>query len=275
MSQITPIPLFQDIEVALLTGGQDRHYAFGLATALVAANVSVDVIGSNLVDSPEMHNTAGLRFFNLLANRKQASILRKAVQILTSYARVIQYAATGRPKILHILWNYKLPYFDRTLLMLYYKLLGKRIVFTAHNINAGRRDSMDSLLNRWTLNCQYRLANHIFVHTRRMKNELLEQYHVKETAVTLIPYGINNAVPHTGLTSIQAKDKLRIQDNEKAILFFGAIKPYKGLEYLVEAFQHHCWRAQEGERRVLECNPADNPLGPQSHARQPRDWLHS
>jgi glycosyltransferase involved in cell wall biosynthesis len=54
----------------------------------------------------------------------------------------------------------------------------------------------------------------------------------------VIPYGINNAVPQTALTSSEAKKQLGIQESEKTILFFGAIKPYKGLEYLVAAFQH-------------------------------------
>ena len=52
------------------------------------------------------------------------------------YAKLIRYAATAKPKIFHILWNNKFESFDRTLLMLYYRFLGKRIVLTAHNVNA-------------------------------------------------------------------------------------------------------------------------------------------
>ena len=58
---------------------------------------------------------------------------------------------------MHILWNYKLELFDRTVFMLCYKALGKKIVFTAHNVNQARRDSKDSWLNRTTLEIQYRL----------------------------------------------------------------------------------------------------------------------
>jgi glycosyltransferase involved in cell wall biosynthesis len=39
------------------------------------------------------------------------------------------------------------------------------------------------------------------------------------------------------LTSAEAKRRLGIRTDEKAILFFGRITPYKGLEMLVEAFQ--------------------------------------
>ena len=67
------------------------------------------------------------------------------------YAKLIRYAATAKPRIFHILWNNKFEFFDRTLLMLYYRLLGKKIVLTVHNVNAGRRDSKDTRLNRLTL----------------------------------------------------------------------------------------------------------------------------
>ena len=225
------------LDVALLTGGQDRHYAFGLAMALIAEGVGLDVIGSDLVDGPEMHVAPQLRFLNLYGSKQEASIASKIKRTLVSYGRLVRYAAMAKPDIFHILWNNKFEVFDRTLLMLYYKVLGKKIVVTAHNVNAGRRDSRDSLLNRLTLGAQYKLADHIFVHTKKMKDELQELFQVRSAAITIIPYGINNAVPDTDLTSAQAKQRLGIRDGERTVLFFGAIKPYKGLEYLVAAFQ--------------------------------------
>lgn len=239
-----------EMEVGLLTGGQDRHYAFGLAMALIAKGVCLDVIGSDLVDGPEMHATPRLRFLNLHGSKQEASTGVKIKRIVVSYARLIRYAATAKPKIFHILWNNKFQLLDRTLLMLYYKLLGKKIVLTAHNVNAGRRDSKDSPLNRLSLGIQYGLADHIFVHTEKMKNELLERFHVGEAAVTIIPYGMNNAVPDTDLTSAEAKRRLGIRDGERTILFFGAIKPYKGLEYLVAAFQQIA-TTQRGYRLII------------------------
>ena len=77
--------------------------------------------------------------------------------------------------------------FDRTLLMAYYRLLGKSTVLTVHNVNAGRRDSKDTPLNRLTLRIQYRLADHIFVHTEKMKLELIAEFGEQETRVTVIP----------------------------------------------------------------------------------------
>lgn len=236
------------IGVGILTGGFDRPYAFGIAMALASKGVSLDVIGSDEVDSPEMHTTPNLTFLNLQGSTGQrVGPVGKVIRILRFYARLFGYAAGSKPRIFHILWNNKVPFFDRTLLMLYYKLLGKKVVFTAHNINAGRRDANDSILNRLTLKIQYRLADHIFVHTEKMRVELLESFGVRNEAVTVIPFGINNSVPNTQMTSAEARRKLGIESNAKTILFFGAIRPYKGLEHLVGAFQqvapkNECYR---------------------------------
>ncbi|HYM74937.1 MAG TPA: glycosyltransferase family 4 protein [Candidatus Dormibacteraeota bacterium] len=238
------------IKIGLLTGGGDRHYAYGLAMALVSKDVSVDFVGGDEVDSPEMHRTPNLTFLGLRQNgQRDASFFGKAWRVLLYYARLFWYAATARPKVFHILWNNKFEFFDRTLLLLYYRILRKKIVLTAHNVNAGTRDSSDSMLNRLSLRIQYRLAHHIFVHTEKMKSELHEEFSIRKDVISVIPYGINNAVPTTELTADEAKRRLGIRASEKTILFFGNIAPYKGLEYLVTAFEQIV--ARDGDYRLI------------------------
>jgi glycosyltransferase involved in cell wall biosynthesis len=241
-------------EVAILTGGQDRHYTVGLGTALMAQDFDLDIIGSNEIDGPEFQGNPHARFHNFYGAEQSVNLPRRIGRILSFYARLFRYALTAEPKIFHILWNNKLPTFDRTLLMLFYKLAGKKVVLTAHNVNAGRRDKKDSSLNRITLRCQYALADHLFVHTKKMKDELLRKFDVAANKVTVIPYGINNAVPSSELTREDARRELGLRNDEKAVLYFGAIKRYKGLETLVAAFQQIAARADyrliiAGERK--------------------------
>ena len=227
-----------EVEVALLTGGGDRPYAFGLATALLSKSLCLDLIGGDDLDSPEWHGTSQVNFLNLRGDqRPDASRASKVSRVLRYYVRLIRYAATARPKMFHILWNNKFEVLDRVLLMLYYKLLRKKIVLTVHNVNTKKRDSNDTVLNRLTLKIQYRLADHLFVHTEKMKRELMEEFGGSASAITVIPFGINNAVPDTNLTPDEARRRLGIAEKDRVILFFGNIAPYKGLEYLVDAFQ--------------------------------------
>jgi glycosyltransferase involved in cell wall biosynthesis len=237
-------------EIALLTGGGDRPYAHGLAMALMAKGICLDFIGSDELDSVELRESPGLTFLNLRGSQEEdAGFVRKVSRVAMYYARLIRYASASRPKVLHILWNNRFELFDRTVLMGYYRLRGKRVALTVHNVNAGRRDSHDSLLNRLSLGVQYRLADHIFVHTKAMKSELVEDFAVREQAVTVIPLGFNNSVPDTDLSHGQARRRLGIGDAEKVILFFGRISPYKGVEFLVAAFQRVM--AQGGDYRLI------------------------
>ena len=101
----------------------------------------------------------------------------------------------------------------------------------------------------------YQLADHFFVHTNKMKRELVEDFRDPERAVAVIPYGINNAVPNTELTNVEARQRLGIPNGQNAILFFGNLGPYKGVEFLVAAFQRilsrnaNCLLIIAGKRR--------------------------
>jgi D-inositol-3-phosphate glycosyltransferase len=225
------------VHVTLLTGGSDRPYALGMASALVNRGIAVDFIGSDELDAPELREAPLVRFFNLRGDQSEnAPFHRKFVRIVTYYARLLEYVLRSRPKVFHILWNNKFEHFDRTLLMLYYRLLGKRIVFTAHNVNMRKRDGRDSWLNRLSLGIQYRLCHQIFVHTAAMKGELVTDFAIPPSRVTVIPFGINNTCPSTPLDRQQARERVGMDPSEKVLLFFGQIAPYKGLEYLISAF---------------------------------------
>lgn len=206
--------------------------------ALVAKGVRVDMIGSDTEDSPELHVTPNLRFLNFRGSQSQGErFTQKLYKLMLYYARLIRYAIRRKPKVFHILWNNKFEYFDRTVLMMYYKFMGKKIALTVHNVNQAKRDRKDSWLNRVTLKMQYSLVDHHFVHTAKMKDELVLDFRVPERQITVIRHPVNNAFPESNLSCADAKRQLGIRNNEKAILFLGRIKPYKGIEYLLAAFQ--------------------------------------
>jgi D-inositol-3-phosphate glycosyltransferase len=241
-------------EVALLTGGHDPSYAFGLATTLSQRGIRVHAFGNDRVDNIGFHTSDRITFVDGGGLRPNAGFLAKLFQLTAYYARLIAYVTFRSPKIVHILWNNKAEYFDRTLLTLYFKCLRKKIVLTVHNVNKAKRDSCDSALNRVTLRVQYRLADQIFVHTEKMKSELVQGFGVSPETVVVIPFGMNIAVPDTELTASKAKRRLGIRPGERTILFFGRIVPYKGLECLVEAF-HRLARRDANCRLIIAGEP--------------------
>jgi glycosyltransferase involved in cell wall biosynthesis len=225
-----------DPQVAILTGGGDRPYALGLAGCLIAEGINFDFIGSDYLEDPELRRSPQVRFLNLRGDASpDAPLATKIARVVKYYAKLLRYAAIARARVFHILWNNKVELFDRTLLLLYYRCLGKRIVFTVHNVNAGKRDGTDNALNRLSLWIQYGLVDHLFVHTQQMKQELQADFGVAAGKISVIPFGINSTVPDTALTGAEARQRLGLAESDKVVLFFGNIAPYKGLDYLVEA----------------------------------------
>lgn len=261
------------VSVTLLTGGGDKPYVHGITEALSSIGIGVDVIGSDELDDPNLHHRPGVNFINLRGDQQfNVDLTTKIFRILSYYWRLIHYAAKSKPKIFHILWNNKFEAFDRTVLMLYYKLLGKIVVLTAHNVNASRRDSKDNIFNRLTLRIQYHLANHIFVHTAKMKDELARDFSVPTGRITVIPFGINNSVPNTALSPKKAKERLGVLENQRIILFFGRIKPYKGLEYLIQSFQRLVQK-QGNYRLIIAGKPESGDGYWESIQKEIRDYV--
>jgi len=226
----------EELKVSLLTGGGDKPYALGLLGALISRGITVDFIGNDDMGSAEIVAQEKVIFHNLRGDQNPAaSVVEKIGRILLYYWRLLKYARTTDSTLFHILWLNKFFLFDRTLLNVYYKLLGKKLVFTAHNIDEKERDGGNHFLNRLTLRMLYALLDHIFVHTTKMKSQLIREFKVEEDKVTVIPFGINNTVPTSPLTKAEARAELQLRDHEKVLLFFGNVAPYKGLEYIIDA----------------------------------------
>lgn len=227
------------MKISLLTGGKDIHYAFGLLSGLVSKTIEIEFIGNESWKDANIFKNENVIYYDLRGDQSpNASIKEKILRVLRYYIKLFRYAAKTDSKLFHIQWLNKFTYFDRTFLNIYYKILGKKLIFTAHDINYRKLVGSDTVINRLSLKFMYRIVDHLIVHTEKMKTELIENYNVRANRISVIPFGINIVMPNTELTSMQAKFKLKLEENDKIILFFGNIAPYKGLELLILALIH-------------------------------------
>jgi glycosyltransferase involved in cell wall biosynthesis len=93
-----------------------------------------------------------------------------------------------------------------------------------------------------------------------MQNELIDDFGVPKAKSSVIPFGINNTLPNTNLSGGEARKRLDLSSSEKVLLFFGNIAPYKGLEYLVSAFNQPRFDG-EGWRLVIAGRPRQQDMG--------------
>ena len=229
------------MKVSLLTGGGDPTYALPLCSVLTSRGVHVDFIAGDAMANADAVKVESCKYYNLRGDQDpHVAVSTKVVRILAYYYKLIKYSVMTDSRLFHILWPTKIwpsrfVYFDRTILNIVYKILGKEVAYTAHNINEGERDRNDTLLNRITLRFMYKFVDHIFVHTEKMKLQLIRSFHLSDSKVTVIPFGINNVLPNSRMTALEAKRVLNIVDHHKTLLFFGQIAPYKGLDILITA----------------------------------------
>jgi D-inositol-3-phosphate glycosyltransferase len=228
------------MKVAVLTGGKDVHYVLGLVPELASRGIRVVVAGND-----ELAHGAGLapgrvESHDLVGRRDpSAGPVRKAWRVLSYYGRLLRFAYRTDARLFHILWFRKFPVLERVLLTSYFKALKKKIVFTAHNVDDQARDgSKTTLAQRLSLKFFYRTADHLFVHTEEMKRELVDRFRVAEHDVTVVPFGINEVIPASRLPRCDARGELGLGCDERVLLFFGNIAPYKGIEDLLRALAH-------------------------------------
>jgi glycosyltransferase involved in cell wall biosynthesis len=224
------------MRISILNAGQQTDYLYGLVSGLVEIPMlEIEVIDSDSsVGVFEAFHHVSL--FNLRGdNISPQSIFTKMWRIGRYYIRLLYYTASTRSDIFHIQWENSIALFDRTLLNLYYKLLGKKLVFTAHNVYREARDSTATPLRWFSLKVMYHLVDRIIVHTPKMKEELCSLFRVSPEKVIIIPHGINNRVQKKGITQEDARQKLGIVPTAHVVLFFGQIDEYKGIETLIDA----------------------------------------
>lgn len=224
------------MKIGVLTGGSDKPYVLGLVPALTDRDIDVDVVASDELVCDELLGDSKVTFLNLRGDTSaDAGKAVKVARIAKYYLSLLSYASRQQPTILHILWANRFPLIDHVLINVFYKIMGKKLAFTAHNVNQRARDGSDSAYNRFTLGMLYRLVDYIFVHTEGMKTELLRDFGVDAAKVGVIPFGINNTLPNTDTTGLEARARLMVGADEKVLLFFGRIAPYKGLELAIES----------------------------------------
>lgn len=221
--------------IALLTAGKDPDYALGLTNALASRGIAFELIADDFMarSAPVRQGQVVVR--NLLG-AEQAGPAGKALRLLRYYLALIRWARRTPCRIFHILWYRKFLLFERHTLNWYFKALGKRLVLTAHNVDDRARDGSSSRLNRFSLRRMYRSFDHLLVHTAKMKQQLVDDFGVSEAKVSVVPHGINDHIPEAGISRSEARSRLGLGRDERVLLFFGNIAPYKGVELLADAF---------------------------------------
>ncbi|HCC85361.1 MAG TPA: hypothetical protein DEQ06_01985 [Porphyromonadaceae bacterium] len=119
---------------------------------------------------------------------------------------------------------------------------GIKVVYTVHNVLP--HDT--GLKHRRVFERVYRSVDALICHTEQAKKELVSGFGIPEQKIWVIPHGpLFHDYPRMGRK--EAKTRLNLEENI-VVLHFGSIRPYKGTEFLLQAWE---WVAKAHPKAIL------------------------
>lgn len=127
-------------------------------------------------------------------------------------------------------WSYALAPVYVTVLGLA-RLRGKRVVLTVHNVEPHEGGIMKRALNR----AVFRFGQAFIVHSEQNRQTLQRMLGGDASRISVLPHGVLDT-PRTGMSRAAARMRLGVPGDAKMLLYFGHIRPYKGVDVLLRAF---------------------------------------
>lgn len=206
--------------IQLFGRGGTQLYLSRLVNALSENENEIAVIlGSYLFDE-KYFNTNNIKIILFSVNPSYFRMILKIINPLIYY-RLIKIITCEKPDIIHVV-------FEDTLVGIIIHLLRGRypIVLTEHDPSPHLGESLFVKIN-WGIArfLSERSVDAIIVHGEKLKN-ILNSRGISEEKIQVIPHGDY---------TFYKKWKTDLQTEKKSILFFGLIREYKGLDYLLKA----------------------------------------
>lgn len=225
------------VKVSLIYAGHQIDYLYGLISGFDQSHgIKLDVIDSNRFDKNFCIQNDRIRILKFL-DTKGKSVLSEALRWVKYYLKLTLYLLNTDSKVIHIEWiNRKIDTFEHLYFPLIKFITRKKIVFKVHDLDTnillkGGNKNHDILkfTNRFFLkNVDCIITHNKFVKSILIKNTL------KESKIKIINHGINNYQSFSKVSRTIARKRLNITDDKKVLLFFGNIRAYKGLDFLLE-----------------------------------------
>jgi glycosyltransferase involved in cell wall biosynthesis len=201
-------------------------YDHALCAALAAEGLDVELFTSafRYGEVPAAEGYRRREVFYRLARGSAGSPLRRAIKIAEHVPDMLRYAALARAAdIVHFQWLV-LSQIDGPLLP-----RGRPLVLTAHDIlprerAAGSRTAHHRLLHRFDA---------VIAHSLDGRRRLIDELGLDPSKVHTIPHG---ALSHLAAGPPGALPPELGQPTGPVVLYFGLIRPYKGLDVLIDAW---------------------------------------
>ncbi|MNZ73374.1 GDP-mannose:glycolipid 4-beta-D-mannosyltransferase precursor [compost metagenome] len=184
-----------------------------------------------------------LNFYN---NLLTDSLSRTGIEImdLKHGKLLLQVGGARSGDIVHIHWMHHayqnrnpLLFIVKSLIflatMMYLKVRGIQLVWTIHNLYP--HDARFMRMERFMRSLICRFCSKLIVASESIKRKVMKEFHVPESKLVVVKHGHYLGVYEP--QGIDYRERYGISEDAEVYLFLGAIKAYKGVEDLIEAFE--------------------------------------
>ncbi len=189
-------------------------------------NVEVEVFLSDNTEIPK-NKQYSVKIIKGFRGAYEGNAVNKAFNYLRALKELKQYILKNNIDIVHLQW-FSLPWIE----WLYAGCLRKKckIVITVHDVIPfdNRPFEMKSL------NLIYDRADYLLMHTENSRKLFKENYKAK-TPISIITQGFCLKSDYEVIDKKQAKTHFGIPEDAKVYLYYGTIRPSKGLDVLIKA----------------------------------------
>lgn len=214
------------IDSSIEKDGND--YALHLCKALKNAGINVGLV---VIEDYINNGTADYPLF-LLAPSKAKNIgkVKKFFKYYNYLLGIYKLIRQEKYDVIHFQFFRR-----RRIESLYFsmlKLLGIKLAHTVHDVTPLNESKIDHLFNLLV----YKSADILFVHSNTNKKTLAQLINLDEEKIKVVHHGdFDTYIPDRIISKSEARNFFGLSQEQNVILFFGAIKEYKGLDILLNS----------------------------------------
>ncbi|MGH7929095.1 MAG: glycosyltransferase family 4 protein [Candidatus Binatia bacterium] len=180
--------------------------------------------GKTMITSGEIAVCGRIQVHEILKYHSLISSIRAA--------RIIKHSI--RPDVVDIQWfvpQHGFVLIPLILLLKFWFRSKARVFLTAHNVLPHEKRLFDRLLSRLA----FRFCDRLLVHAEKLRDEAVKHFNEDPRKIAVVPHGIC-ADGEVACGKAGARAYLGIKE-KFVLLFFGYVRPYKGLSDLISAFE--------------------------------------
>ena len=205
-----------------------NDYALHLCKALKKAGIDISLV---VIEDYIDNGTTDYPLLPLGPSRAKSVSKYKKIFKYYNYLLGI-YKLMRKEKYVVIHFQYFRRLRMESLYFLILKLIGINLAHTVHDVTPLNKSKLDHFFSLLV----YKKADILFVHSNSNKRTLAQQVKLDEEKIKVVPHGdFDTFIPDRIVTKSEARKFFDLSQEQNVILFFGAIKEYKGLDILLNS----------------------------------------